>query len=52
MVNKKINKKNSLKYFSFFLVDLILRELNVGSDGRVFYDNLVQMMTQPLAARR
>ncbi|CAF4978239.1 unnamed protein product, partial [Rotaria magnacalcarata] len=33
-------------------VDLILRELNVASDGRVFYDNLVQMLTQPLAGRR
>lgn len=30
----------------------MLRELNVGSDGRVFYDNLVHMMTQPLPARR
>ena len=38
-------------YF-IFLVDLILRELNVGSDGRVFYDKLVHMLTQPLAARR
>jgi Ca2+-binding EF-hand superfamily protein len=35
-----------------FLVDLILRELNVGSDGRVYYDNLVHMMTQPLSAKR
>lgn len=34
------------------LVDLILRELNVSSDGRVFYDHLVHMLTQPLAARR
>lgn len=34
------------------LVDLMLRELNVGSDGRVYYDNLVHMMTQPLAQRR
>ncbi|CAF1590951.1 unnamed protein product [Adineta ricciae] len=33
-------------------VELMLRELNVGSDGRVFYDTLVHMMTQPLAARR
>lgn len=36
----------------FFSVDLILRELNVGSDGRVYYDNLVHMLTQPLAQRR
>jgi len=50
MVNKK--NKNFLLIFFFFLVDLMLRELNVGSDGRVFYDNLVHMMTQPLAARR
>lgn len=35
-----------------FLVDLILRELNISSDGRVFYENLVQMLTQPLQGRR
>ncbi|CAF0775753.1 unnamed protein product [Didymodactylos carnosus] len=33
-------------------VDLMLRELNVGNDGRVFYENLVQMLTQPLPTRR
>ncbi len=41
---------NTIYYL--FLVDLILRELNVSSDGRVFYDNLVHMLTQPLAGRR
>jgi hypothetical protein len=49
-----VNKKKILFEYSSsssFLVDLILRELNVGSDGRVFYDNLVHMMTQPLGAR-
>ena len=33
------------------LVDLILRELNVPADGRVFYHNLVRMLTQPLTGR-
>ncbi|CAF4466268.1 unnamed protein product [Rotaria socialis] len=33
-------------------VDLILRELNVTSDGRVVYKNLVQMLAQPLAGHR
>lgn len=42
---------NDLSSFCF-LVDLILRELNVTSDGRVFYDHLVHMLTQPLAGRR
>jgi hypothetical protein len=49
MVNK--NDNSVLIFSSFSLVDLILRELNVGSDGRVFYDNLVHMLTQPLAGR-
>jgi Ca2+-binding EF-hand superfamily protein len=47
---RKIILINNL-FFSA-LVDLILRELNVSSDGRVFYDNLVHMLTQPLASRR
>jgi Ca2+-binding EF-hand superfamily protein len=47
---RKIILINNL-FFSA-LVDLILRELNVSSDGRVFYDNLVHMLTQPLAGRR
>jgi len=47
------NKFSSYFLFSFLsLVDLMLRELEVGTDGRVFYDRLVHMMTQPLAARR
>ncbi|CAF0722057.1 unnamed protein product [Didymodactylos carnosus] len=33
-------------------VDLMLRELNVGNDGRVFYENLVQMLMNPLPTRR
>lgn len=37
---------------SLFLVDLILRELNIGVDGRVFYDSLIHMLTQPLSGRR
>ena len=41
-----------MSIFLPFLVDLILRELNVGTDGRVFYDTLVHMLTQPLAGRR
>jgi len=47
---RKIILINNLFFSS--LVDLILRELNVSSDGRVFYDNLVHMLTQPLAGRR
>jgi hypothetical protein len=47
---RKSERINAI-YF-IFLVDLILRELNVSSDGRVFYDNLVRMLTQPLSARR
>ncbi len=49
---KKSSRRIILINKSFLLVDLILRELNVSSDGRVFYDNLVHMLTQPLAGRR
>ena len=44
--------RRGCRCFVLFLVDLILREMNVASDGRVYYDHLVQMLTQPLAARR
>jgi hypothetical protein len=50
MVRKEERLINRIYYI--FLVDLILRELNVSSDGRVFYNNLVHILTQPLAGRR
>ncbi len=40
------------RIYFIFIVDLILRELNVTSDGRVFYDNLIHILTQPLTGRR
>ena len=39
-------------FFCFFaLIDLILRELNVGSDCRVLYSNLIHTLTQLLGGR-
>jgi hypothetical protein len=52
MVRKTKTEVLINRIYFIFIVDLILRELNVPSDGRVFYDNLIHILTQPLTSRR
>lgn len=36
-----------LLFFKFFLVDNLFKDANVGSDGRIYYEEFTKMVTLP-----